>query len=102
MTEQKFEYTPEMVEEVLDEMDFELIKRVMDAIDWQWRDEGVPTIAELRREGRRLLRDAIRTSASNEGVVTAGCGGLEAECDGIGWLKLRFVVCDWEVGLHDD
>jgi hypothetical protein len=96
-----FEYTQEMIEEVLDEMDFERISRVMCAVDWQWRDEGVPRIGELRKEGRRLLRTAVYEASQTKSIAVVGRGGLEAECDGFGVLKLRFVVADYEVDFSE-
>jgi hypothetical protein len=38
------------VEDILDEFDFEKVKKVMDFLDWKWHaaEDGVPRIGELR------------------------------------------------------
>lgn len=85
------EITPEVIDEILDEFDFERVHKVMVALNWEWCGE-VPTIAELRREARRLLRDC----ANNEGS-SLSCGGFCVD-NQHGWLILSFQVA--EVGVE--
>lgn len=82
----------ELVDEVLDEFDFEKVHRTMKALEWTWHDtDGVPTIGDLRRQARELLQDLLK---HNHHCV--GTGGLFAYrmADTVG---LRFEVTSYEV-----
>tara|TARA_R110000803_G_scaffold207913_1_gene276174 strand:- start:1091 stop:1384 length:294 start_codon:yes stop_codon:yes gene_type:complete len=85
------------IENILDEYDFQRVKKAMEALDWQWgtAEDGVPSIAELRRQARGLLEDVYRYEDST--CITMGCGGFEANRlmevgDLNKYLSLKFVV----------
>jgi hypothetical protein len=83
----------EIIDEILDEFDFEKVHKVMVALDWKWVD-GVPTIGDLRRTARELLNDLVRGEL--RGV---GTGGLYAYMEN-GLIGLRFEVTNWEVEVE--
>ena len=63
----------------------------MIALEWVWysTEDSIPTISELRKSARRLLRDAYNGSSNFRAT-----GGFEAQVfeDGI---SLKFVVSEW-------
>ena len=94
----------EMIEEVLDDFNFERVLCAMTALDWRWQTtEGngfaVPTVARLSAMARSLLRDAIKSKY-------VACGGLHAwyhPADGTEseWFQLQFVLCEAVNYPHD-
>jgi hypothetical protein len=81
-----------IIDEILDEFDFERVHQTMKALNWTWVDtDGVPTIGDLRRQARELLQDLLK---HNHHCV--GTGGLFAYriADTVG---LRFEVTHYEV-----
>lgn len=93
------------IEDIVDEFDFETVKKVMDFLDWQWFDcdEGIPRIGELRKKARLLLSEvAIKVLLSNEigAESNIATGGLRAvahkyEDDKV-YLKLSFELTEWD------
>jgi hypothetical protein len=57
------ELVQESIDEVMDNFDWEKVHRVMQAIDWKWyHADGeivTPSISDLRRTARRLLRNVV-------------------------------------------
>jgi hypothetical protein len=84
-----------IIEEILDNFDFQKVKKVMDALDWVWVScDGVPDIYDLRKESRRLLKEVIKTKS-----YQIGTGGFVASYY-YGELSLEFVVCKWYEELN--
>lgn len=83
----------ELVEEILDEFDFEIVHRTMKALEWTWHGSvESPSIGDLRRAARGLLQELLR----NDSYHLTGTGGLFAYriADTVG---LRFEVTSYEV-----
>jgi len=85
------------IENILDEYDFQKVQKAMEALEWHWStaEDGLPSIAELRRQARGLLEDAYRYEDSPS--ILMGCGGFEAtrlmEVGSLTkYLSLKFVV----------
>ena len=79
-----------LVNDILDEFDFERVRDTMQALNWSWHSIGIPTIGDLRRQTRKLL---ISLADSPNGLVATG--GFEASrVDG--YPKLQFIVADWD------
>lgn len=80
------------VDEILDQFDFEEVRRAMEALDcsWTFAAEGVPSIAELRKCARSLLMEA----ASYHGnAFTVETGGFRAgKSYGLPTLELSFYI----------
>lgn len=86
-----------MIDEILDEFDFEKVHRVMVALDWQWYIQGEktnPSIADLRRTARSLLQHVV-----NNKNIAAASGGFTAFMH-YGVLGLRFEVSSYEIELE--
>jgi hypothetical protein len=98
VTESQFE---EILDDVMDQFDFDKVHRVMEFMDWVWvttdgHSTEVPSISRLKQAARKHLRRAF---AKN---ITIGSGGLEASYvppapewkgeDPYGLLELRFVL----------
>jgi hypothetical protein len=100
-----------MIDEIMDEFDFDKVYKAMDALDWKWRGQ-TPSIEDLEKEAERLLRGAAEHRLSDwkeiywESPIMNGCGGFEARawCDEnktkITALQLDFVVSSWNSGLE--
>ena len=84
-----------MIDEILDEFDFEKVHRVMQALNWKWHGSpDVPSIADLRRTARSLLKQVVEVP----NLSRTATGGFVAymEC---GVLGLRFEVASFEKGI---
>lgn len=81
----------EQIEEIMDEFDFDKVQRVMKFLDWKWfgAEDGIPRVAELRREARRLLN-----GVQNRSYIATG--GFVARKDKFGRLSLAFEVTSWD------
>ena len=81
----------EQIDNIMDNFDFSRVLKTMRALDWEWGSCGTehePVETELRREARRLLKNAWDHS------TTFACGGFWAYfSDGV--LSLHFTVSDW-------
>lgn len=96
----------EDVEEILDYFDFEKVKKVMDHLNWQWWDTGIPEIPDLRRKARSLLQtviNGIQKTYPNDvtGDYYTATGGFYVtakvyEGDPKIYLRLSFYVSDFD------
>lgn len=89
----------ETIENILDEYDFQKVHKAMEALEWHWctSDDGLPSVAELRRQARGLLEDVYRHTETP--YIMMGCGGFEASRvmevgDLNKYLSLKFVVTE--------
>jgi hypothetical protein len=101
-----------MIEDILNEFDFDKVERVMEALNWKWRGE-TPTLYDLREEALRLLRGAAKSrlgdfkDTHHEIAIINACGGFEAKawCDEgktkITGLDLAFVVTSWDSSIEE-
>lgn len=87
------------IEDLLDEFDFEKVKKVMDCLEWTYFDspDSEVSIGELRRMARYLLEEVYK--AEDDEHLYAGCGGFHAERwmypgDTQKYLELKFVVAE--------
>jgi hypothetical protein len=67
------------IEDIVDEFDFETVKKVMDFLEWEWftADDGVPRIGELRKKARTLLGQVafkvlVSTEVEAESYISTG------------------------------
>jgi len=99
-----------MIKDIMDEFDFDVVERAMDALDWKWRGEA-PTIYDLREEAERLLRGAAESrlddykDTHHDVAIINACGGFEAKafCNEsktkITGLQLDFIVTSWSSSI---
>jgi len=90
----------EQIEDLLDEFDFEKVKKVMDCLKWTYHNspDSEVTIGELRRMARHLLEGAYNSDPSPEYYTSSG--GFDVtrymypgDCQK--YLTLKFVVTEW-------
>jgi hypothetical protein len=91
------------IEDVMDNFDFYRVKEVMDYLDWQWVSasgcedlfDAPPTLPEMRKQVRRLMRKAWQGYQDNEGeTYKAGTGGFMAVFNGDGFT-VTFELAMW-------
>ena len=88
------------IEDLLDEFDFDKVKRVMDYLGWYYSssaDKQV-SIGELRKMARNLLERVYDEDPCSERITA--CGGFEVTRymypeDTEKYLTLKFVVTEW-------
>jgi len=100
----------QMVDEIMEEFNFNRLQLAMVALDWKWASakNGIPTTDELREEAERLLRRAAELrlgssfkDAHHDVPVITGSGGFEAKawCNEsktkINGLELAFILEHW-------
>lgn len=90
----------EQIEDLLDEFDFDKVKKVMDCLDWVYHDsaDDEVSIGELRRMARRLLEIVYKADPSPEYYTASG--GFEVNRymypgDSQKYITLKFVVAEW-------
>ena len=97
------EYHYDLIEEVMEEFDFEKMFNVMNYLNWEWatcveNGPSVPTIKEIRKLARSLMKDCIKKAQANEHkLMTISTAGFEVyynETDR--FLSLKFIVEGWD------
>jgi hypothetical protein len=73
----------------MNSFDFHKVHKAMVALDWKWRDEGVPTIDSLKKTARKLLMDVTTNEYGN--IMS---GGFRADRHDGGELSLQFIVTE--------
>ena len=107
----------ELINEVLDNFDFDKVHKVMTFLDWKWVNcsEGtceVPSISRMIRTVQRYLSQAYDGLASNKhdsNEYMLGSGGFEiwAKRFPVGLdkpdilLTLNFNLASWEAATYD-
>jgi hypothetical protein len=101
-----------MIEDIMDEFDFDKVYETMDALDWKWRGE-TPSIEDLRETAEYLLRGAAKSrlgdfkDTHHDVAIINGTGGFEAKafCDEdktkITGLDLAFIVESWDSSIEE-
>lgn len=84
----------DLIDEILDQFNFERVHKVMEALNWWWYGEenGVPNIAALRKKARELLKDCADSPRKN---YYCSIGGFAAEKQEGDTLILEFIIADW-------
>jgi len=95
------QYWDRKIEEIMNNFDFTRTYRVMEALNWEWCDQGVPNVDEQRETARdileRLVASPLRLSDGCGGSSRLGTGGFMAEIDtNTGFLGLYFIAAEWE------
>lgn len=102
-----------MIQNIMENFNFEEVQYTMDLLDWKWRGEHV-TVEMLREQAERLLRGAMGSrlgefkSEHHEIGIVNGTGGLEAKawCDEtktkIVALDLKFVLESWDESIEEE
>jgi hypothetical protein len=65
----------EQMDEIMDSFEFDKVLSVMQHLNWEWMDYGVPDEYEIRQSARRTMKSAIECNG------TSGTGGFTAIVD---------------------
>jgi len=79
------------IDYIMEHFDFEKVHGVMEFLNWDWLNMGVPSIRQLKLEAERLMLELV--SGNSRAIA---CGGFEALKRGNGDISLRFIVEDWD------
>ena len=108
--------TIKILDDIVDNFDFEKVKKTMDALDWKWSDlerfdpkqdfkkvKGyfVPTLDEIKEFAAKLLWDLANDPKNH----VIGTRGFRAEKDfsdpNDPWMRLSFEIEQWDVGYSE-
>jgi hypothetical protein len=85
--------------EVVDNVDWDKVKRVMKFLDWQWHTVGVPKKKELKAQALRRAVEAVQFVIDGGKGYRTSSGGISVEAipfdDGSIRLDVSFVLSDW-------
>lgn len=87
----------EIIDEIIDNFDFDRVHDVMEYMDWGWQGEGVPSIEKLKESAIELLEHAYNGyfEQGNGEQYSIQTGGLEAYYmydDNEDCFELKFVL----------
>lgn len=91
----------EDIDYILDNFDFEKVKKIMDCLEWHWFSlDAIPSIGELRKCARGLLQDSLFRGIESKKDVETSTGGFKAnyyrEED---LLELSFIIEELDNGV---
>lgn len=97
----------EMIDNIMDNFDFERVHNTMWLLNWWWFDKGVPSVDQLKQEARKHLDRAIEqvlspnNTESIDAAWMSASGGLVARAwktkkNNLSRLTLDFVLTGWE------
>ena len=104
-----------MIDDIMGEFDFGKVYKAMIALNWKWLDakEGTPTLDELRKEAKYLLKRAAELRLGDykdehweQGIMSA-TGGFQAmafcneDKTKVDALDLKFVLTEWDAEIED-
>lgn len=84
----------EIIEDILDEFDFYKVQKAMKLLEWTWAGQGYPTIGEMRKTARGLLKDLIPLEEGGAG--TGGFLARKRTFEGEPFYELSFVLTSWD------
>jgi hypothetical protein len=81
----------EAIADIMDAFDFDKVRMVMDKLDWEWADIGIPDNYTIRSRAREIITEAIekKTRIDTGGFVAQY---LPEYSDGEEWVRLSFEV----------
>lgn len=93
----KQEAIQEQIDEVMDTFDFATVRKIMEAVGWEWMSDYntryMPHESDLRQAARERMKDAAEIGNSSSGGFVAQL--IEGEQNGETW-----VLMDLQFGLH--
>jgi len=109
-----FDPVNQMIDDIMDNFEFDKVQTAMEALDWQWAGKGIPSIDELKETAVYLLKsaaelrlDAYLNSHWEQGIISS-TGGFQATayCDEnkteIVRLDLRFILEEWDSEVKEE
>ena len=95
---EEFSKYPEDINYILDNFDFERVKKVVDCLDWHWVScEDTPSTYELRTCARKLLEEVMYKGQKQEEDIEISKGGfIVSYFYNDNFLSLSFIVEDYD------
>jgi len=98
--------TEKMIDDIIQNFDFETCRQVMLATNWGWWGQGTPSVEIMKDSAKNRLNDAVEGVLDKENKIHAGVsyivssGGLKATAiknryGYVDFLLLEFVFTDW-------
>lgn len=104
MTQKEINFEEKLINEILNEFNFERCHKVMKHLGWVWISSNqTPSVEKLKETAEELLRHSIESSKKNKtnDYYSVSTGGLKAtayrnKSYKIIHLKLEFIIAGWE------
>ena len=70
-----------LVDEIMDDFDYEKVQKVMEYLNWKWYpiDGQIPSVTDLKKKSRELLYDVIEHSLKYRSTCLISAGGFNVE-----------------------
>ena len=95
-----------LIENILENFDFEKVRKVMDFLNWTWADNEVPSTYKLINSAKKRLEEAYTLSERENRNCSISSGGLKASTiwdEGqVVFLELEFVLTSWDESIDDE
>lgn len=75
----------EQMDEIMDSFEFDKVLSVMQHLNWEWKDAGVPDEYEIRQSARRTMKSAIECNGQS---ATGGFTAAVEDNPKGGWVRL--------------
>ena len=94
----------ELIDEVMDNFYFGRVAEVLERLNWNWYNVGVPFEADIRIQARKMMNQVPEKGQFNEewNVSSGGLkviGGYNPMGD-LDLMSLEFVVAEWVAGSN--
>jgi len=89
------------INSIVDMMEWGEVHKVMAFLDWQWHNEGVPEIYELKESALRLAEACVAGTIKHKSGWFSATGGIEVDTKfypetGCVYLRVNFVLTGWD------
>jgi hypothetical protein len=101
-----FDPVNQIIDDIMDNFDFDKVQTAMEALDWQWAGKGVPSIKQLKETAVYLLKSAAELRLEDyleshweQGIINS-TGGFQATayCDA---TKTKIIALDLKFILEE-
>ena len=86
----------DLIEDILDDFDFDRVQKVMEALQWTWHDTypEIPRISQMRKLARSLMKLCIEHEEYT--TTTGGFWVQKRTFEGCPYYRIMFVVSEWD------
>ena len=98
-----------LIEDILENFDFDKVKKTMNFLGWTWAKlQDVPTTYQIMKSARERLEGAYNNAMKNKKDSCLSSGGLRAFAEYnkkskvVDFLQLDFVLTSWESQIEVD
>ena len=96
----------ELIEEILENFDFDRVKKVTDLLEWRYgdSDENLSTF-RLIKSAQERLEYTYRRAMEKKDDCNTSCGGFQVyagydeEKETVTYLDLNFVITSWDASI---